>query len=38
MPIVNIANHFIEKNGTPIDPDKQEQHKSKKNRKDKEKK
>lgn len=31
MPIVNIANHFIEINGNPVDPDKNEQRKSKKN-------
>lgn len=30
MPIVNIANHFIEINGNPVDPDKNEQRKSKK--------
>lgn len=29
MPIVNIANHFIESNGNPIDPDKVEQRKKK---------
>lgn len=31
MPIVNIANHFIEINGNPVDSDKNEQRKSKKN-------
>ena len=30
MPIVNIANHFFETNGNPVDPDKKEQHKNKK--------
>jgi hypothetical protein len=30
MPIVNIANHFIEVNGNPVDPDKKEQRKNKK--------
>lgn len=30
MPIVNVANHFIETNGNPIDPDKKEQRKNRK--------
>jgi hypothetical protein len=30
MPIVNIANHFFEINGNPIDPDKKGQRKNKK--------
>jgi hypothetical protein len=30
MPIVNLANHFIESNGNPVDPDKTEQRKNKK--------
>lgn len=34
MPIVNVANHFIESNGNPVDPDKKEQ---RSNREDKNK-
>jgi hypothetical protein len=34
MPIVNVANHFIETNGSPVDPDKKEQRKSKKENKE----
>lgn len=30
MPIVNVANHFIEDHGNPMDPDKKEQRKNKK--------
>ena len=30
MPIVNLANHFIEINGNPVDPNKKEQRKNKK--------
>ena len=30
MPIVNLANHFIETNGNPIDPDKKNSIKTKK--------
>ena len=33
MPIVNVANHFIEINGNPVDPDKTEKHKNKKDNK-----
>jgi hypothetical protein len=33
MPIVNVANHFIETNGNPVDPDKVEQRKNKKDNK-----
>jgi hypothetical protein len=35
MPIVNIANHFIESNGVPIDPDKKERQQRKKDNKEK---
>jgi hypothetical protein len=30
MPIVNVANHFIETNGNPINPDKKAQRNNKK--------
>jgi|GEM_PF-4202607 len=30
MPIVNVANHFIESNGNPVNPDKTEQRNRKK--------
>jgi len=30
MPIVNVANHFIETNGNPVDPDKKELRKQRK--------
>lgn len=35
MPIVNVANHFIESNGSPVNPDSKERYKSKKHSKDK---
>ena len=38
MPIVNVSNHFIESNGSPIDPDSREQKDNKKKNKNKEKK
>ncbi|MDF2520363.1 MAG: hypothetical protein K0R84_991 [Clostridia bacterium] len=33
MPIVNVANHFIENNGTPVDPDSKNQRKNKNEKK-----
>ncbi|MGB7604745.1 MAG: hypothetical protein WBL93_04635 [Lutisporaceae bacterium] len=38
MPIVNVANHFIEINGSPVNPDSKELYKSKKHNKDKQRK
>ena len=38
MPIVNVANHFIESNGNPVDPDTKEQKNNKKKSGYKEKK
>lgn len=38
MPIVNVANHFVESNGSPVDPDSKEQREKSKDNKDKEKK
>jgi hypothetical protein len=35
MPIVNLANHFIENNGNPVDPDKKDTQKRKKDNKEK---
>lgn len=37
MPIVNVANHFIENNGTPVNPDSKNQRKNKNEKKDQEK-
>lgn len=38
MPIVNVANHFIESNGNPVDPDGRNQRRKRKDNEDKQKK
>lgn len=38
MPIINVANHFIEANGNPVDPDFKKVQKKQKSDKNKEKK
>lgn len=38
MPIVNVANHFIESNGNPVDPDGKDVRKRKKDNENNKKK
>jgi hypothetical protein len=38
VPIVNVANHFIENNGNPVDPDSKVLHKKRKENENRKKK